>query len=297
MLIKHLYKQNKPVISFEIFPPKKNTPIDTVYDTIEALKDLRPGFISVTYGAGGSTARTTIELASKIKNKYNVESLAHLTCVTSTKDEIAEILDTLDENGIKNILALRGDLPSDKDYKFPDPLNYSHAADLVSHIRNHGNFCVGGAVYPEGHTECKNLKTDLEHVKHKVDAGTDFLISQLFFDNELFYDFLNKTRQAGIDVPISAGILPVLSKNQMDHIIKLSGCNLPPKFTRILDKYEHNPEALREAGTAYAIEQIIDLLSWGVDGIHLYTMNKPKTTRKIIDSISSIRDALTKEIA
>ncbi|MBK5252023.1 MAG: methylenetetrahydrofolate reductase [NAD(P)H] [Peptostreptococcaceae bacterium] len=297
MKIKDLYIQKKPVISFEIFPPKKNTPIDTVYDTIEALKDLKPDFISVTYGAGGSTARTTLELASTIRNKYKVETLAHLTCATSTKNEITDVLKNLSKNGIQNILALRGDLPSDKNFNFPNPLHYNHASDLVTHIRNHGDFCVGGAVYPEGHTECENIETDLAHVKRKVDSGTDFLISQLFFDNELFYDFLNKARQTGIDVPISAGILPVLSKGQMDHIIKLSGCNLPPKFTRILDKYEGNPEALKEAGTAYAIEQIIDLLSWGVDGIHLYTMNKPKTTRKIIDSISSIRDALTKEIA
>jgi len=297
MQIKNLYTKDKPVISFEIFPPKKNTPIDGVYDTIESLKDLKPGFISVTYGAGGSTARTTIELASTIKNKYRVETLAHLTCVSSTKDEIAEILETLNKNGIKNILALRGDLPSDKNFKFPDPLNYNYASDLVSQIQKHGNFCVGGAVYPEGHIECGNLNQDLQHIKNKVDAGTDFLISQLFFDNELYYDFLDKARCKGIDVPISAGILPVLSKSQMDHIIRLCGCNLPPKFTRILDKYSNKPEALKEAGVAYAIEQIIDLLSWGVDGVHLYTMNRPKTTRKIIESISSIRDAFNKEIA
>ncbi|HKL10356.1 MAG TPA: methylenetetrahydrofolate reductase [NAD(P)H] [Clostridia bacterium] len=297
MKIKELYKNNEPVISFEIFPPKKDKPIDVVYDTIESLKDLRPGFISVTYGAGGSTARTTIELASTIRNKYKVETLAHLTCATSTKDEITGILDTLEKNGVQNILALRGDLPTENGFEFPDPLNYSHAQDLVSHIKNHGDFCVGGAVYPEGHVECESLSRDLQNVKGKVDAGTDFLISQLFFDNELYYDFLNKAVRTGIDVPISAGILPVISKSQMEHIVKLCGCNLPPKFTRILDKYSNKPKALREAGTAYAIEQIIDLLSWGVDGIHLYTMNRPKTTRKIIESISYIRDALTKEIA
>jgi len=297
MKISKLYTNDEPVISFEIFPPKKDKPIDVVYDTIESLKDLRPGFISVTYGAGGSTARTTIELASTIRNKYDVETLAHLTCATSTKDEIRGILDTLEKNGVQNILALRGDIPNEKGFKFPDSRNYKHAQDLVSHIKNHGDFCVGGAVYPEGHIECENLALDLHNVKEKVDAGTDFLISQLFFDNELYYDFLDKAARTGIDVPISAGILPVISKNQMEHIVKLCGCNLPPKFTRILEKYSHKPEALKEAGTAYAIEQIIDLLSWGVDGVHLYTMNRPKTTRKIINSISYIRDALTKEIA
>jgi len=297
MKIRELYTKDEPVISFEIFPPKKDKPIDVVYDTIESLKDLRPGFISVTYGAGGSTARTTIELASTIRNKYKVETLAHLTCATSSKDEISGILDTLEKNGVQNILALRGDLPAEKGFKFPDSRNFKHAGDLVSHIKSHGGFCVGGAVYPEGHIECENLALDLRHVKEKVDAGTDFLISQLFFDNELYYDFLDKAARTGIDVPISAGILPVISKNQMEHIVKLCGCNLPPKFTRILEKYANKPEALREAGIAYAIEQIIDLLSWGVDGVHLYTMNRPKTTRKIINSISYIRDALTKEIA
>lgn len=292
MLIKDIYKKKNPVISFEIFPPKKNAPIDVVYDTIESLKDLRPDFISVTYGAGGSSARTTVELASAIRNIYDVETLAHLTCITSTKAEISGVLQTLKENNIQNILALRGDLPTDPGFTFPDPLHYRHAQDLISHIRDKGRFCIGAAVYPEGHIECENLDRDLWHLKNKVDAGADFLISQLFFDNDLFYRFLDKAAKMHISIPVSAGILPVLSKSQIDHISKLCGCSLPAKFQRILEKYEHKPEALKEAGIAFAIEQIIDLLSWGVDGIHLYTMNRPKTTRKIIESISTIRNAL-----
>lgn len=292
MRIKELYKQKKPVVSFEIFPPKKDAPIDTIYDTIEALKDMKPDFISVTYGAGGSTARTTVELASTIRNTYGVETLAHLTCLTATKPGIEALLDTLNENKIENILALRGDFPTSPEFVFPEKLHYRHAKDLIAHIKETDRFSVGAAVYPEGHIECESLEKDLTYLKEKTEAGADFMISQLFFDNAFFYRFLDKAGQLGIDVPISAGILPVLSKSQIAHISKLCGCHLPEKFVRILDKYEHKPEALKEAGIAFAVEQIIDLLSWGVDGIHLYTMNRPKTTRKIIDSISTIRDAL-----
>ncbi|MCT4620445.1 MAG: methylenetetrahydrofolate reductase [NAD(P)H] [Marinisporobacter sp.] len=295
MLIKNLYEKEKPVISFEIFPPKKNGPIETVYNTIEALKDLKPDFISVTYGAGGSTTKQTVEIASIIKNKYHIEALAHLTCVTSTKDEIIGILNDFQDNNIENVLALRGDFPQDPNFKFPDPLHYQYAKDLIQHIKKSHPFSIGAACYPEGHIECTSLDKDLHYLKGKVTTGTDFLISQLFFDNELFYAYKEKMDKLNIDIPISAGILPVLNKKQIDYIISLCGCHLPKKFTRIIEKFEHKPEALKEAGIAYAIEQIIDLLSWDVEGIHIYTMNRPKTTRKIIENISTIRSVLAEE--
>lgn len=295
MLIKDLYKNKKPVISFEIFPPKKDGPIDTIYHTIDALKDLKPDFISVTYGAGGSTTKKTVEIASIIKNKYHIEALAHLTCVTSTKQEIENILNQLKDHHIENILALRGDFPQDPDFEFPNPLHYEYAKDLIGHIHSNSGFSVGAAAYPEGHIECPSLDKDLDHLKEKVDAGVDFLITQLFFDNEIFYKFKEKLDKQNIKTPIAAGILPVINKNQINHIISLCGCYLPKKFIRIIEKYEHKPEALKEAGIAYATEQIIDLLSWGIDGIHVYTMNRPKTTRKIVESISTIRNVLTEE--
>ncbi|QEK12874.1 methylenetetrahydrofolate reductase [NAD(P)H] [Crassaminicella thermophila] len=295
MLIKDFYKNKKPIISFEIFPPKKDGPIETIYNTIDNLKDLKPDFISVTYGAGGSTTKKTVEIASIIKNKYNIEALAHLTCVTSTKQEIENILNQLKDNNIENILALRGDFPNDPDFEFPDPLHYEYAKDLIGHIHSNSNFSVGAAAYPEGHIECTNLDKDIYYLKEKVNSGVDFLITQLFFDNEIFYKFKEKLDKENINIPISAGILPVINKNQINHILSLCGCHLPKKFIRIIEKYEYKPEALKEAGIAYAIEQIVDLLSWGIDGIHIYTMNRPKTTRKIVESISTIRNVLTEE--
>lgn len=296
MLIKDIYSKKKPVISFEIFPPKKDYPIESIYNTIEALKDLKPDYMSVTYGAGGSSKDRTVEIASTIKNKYNIEALAHLTCVSSTKNEIDEILTTLRDHNVENILAMRGDIPKDPDFDFPDPLHFKYAKDLIDRIKTTENFSIGAACYPEGHIEAKSKSDDLKFLKEKVDSSVDFLISQLFFDNELFFQFMEKLDLMGINVPVSAGILPVLNVNQINRIVELSGCSIPPKLKRILDKYEHNKEALKEAGTAYATEQIIDLLSWGIDGIHIYTMNKPETTREIISNISKIRKVLTEEI-
>lgn len=292
MLIKNIFLKKKPVISFEIFPPKKEYPIDTIYSTIESLKDLNPDFISVTYGAGGSGADRTVELASTIKNKYNIEALAHLTCIASTRNKINDTLAELKKNNVDNVLALRGDLPQDPDFAFPEPLHYKYAKDLVSDVRSRGGFSIGGACYPEGHIDSGDLETDIFHLKEKVDFGVDFLITQLFFDNEIFYRFKEKVDYQGINVPILAGIMPVLNKKQIERIVSLCGASIPRKFTRIMEKYGHNPEALKEAGTAYATEQIIDLLSWGVDGVHIYTMNRPETTRRIVGSISSIRQSL-----
>lgn len=290
-----MFSKRKPVISFEIFPPKKEYPVETIYDTVEALKDLKPDFISVTYGAGGSNSNRTLEIASIIKNKYEVEVLAHLTCIASTKEQIENLLKSFKKQNITNILALRGDIPNDPNFEFPNPLHYEYARDLITHINQFGNFCVAAAAYPEGHIECNDFNLDITRLKEKIQAGTDFLITQLFFDNELFYNFKEKIASKNIDIPISAGIMPVINKKQIERITSLCGASLPKKFIRIMEKYEHNLEALKEAGIAYATEQIIDLLSWGVDGIHLYTMNRPQTTRKIIDNISTIRDILKQQ--
>lgn len=294
MYIKELFHTKKPVISFEIFPPKKDSPIDTIFTTIDKLSHLRPDFISVTYGAGGSTKDRTVEIATFIKKQYGIESLAHLTCITSTKEEIGHILEQLRQNGIDNILGLRGDLPQDPGFVFPNPLHYRFARELIEETRHNWDFCIGAACYPEGHTECSDPAKDLEYLREKVEAGADFLITQLFFDNDLLYAFMDKLAQYKIDVPVTAGILPVLNKKQIERSISLTRATLPKKFTRIMERYEHNPEALKEAGIAYATEQIIDLLSWGVDGIHLYTMNRPEVAQKIIENMASIRSHITR---
>lgn len=289
MKIKELYETKKTVISLEIFPPKLDSPVETVFKTLDELKDINPDFISVTYGAGGKAKDRTVEIASKIKNEYHIESLAHLTCISATKKQIKEIFEEMRKNNIENILAMRGDIPEDPDFEFPNPLQYEHASDLIREVRTEGGFCIGAACYPEGHVECVNKAKDIKYLGEKVSMGADFLISQLFFDNELFYRFMEKIDIAGINIPVSAGIMPVLNKNQILRITKLAGCEIPQKFRRILDRYEHNPEALKEAGEAYAIEQIIDLMAWGVRGVHLYTMNKPGTAKRIIGNIENIR--------
>lgn len=290
LLIKDIFKTKETVISFEIFPPKINYPIETIYETIDNLKDLHPDFMSVTYGSFGGSRDRTVEIASLVKNKYGIECLAHLTCIALTKEDTSKILELLRRNDIENILALRGDIP--KDFEKTSKMPFVYAKDLIKSITNSGNFCIGGAAYPEGHIECENIEKDIKYLKKKVDAGLDFLITQLFFDNELFYSFMDRASKVGIDIPVSAGIMPVLNKNQIKRITELSGASLPPKFVRMLDKYEYNPEALKEAGIAYATEQVIDLLAWGIDGIHLYTMNKAEVARRIVSNISEIRGTL-----
>ena len=285
MRIPELFKEGKTVFSFEIFPPKKTISIDTIYNTLDELSDLNPAFISVTYGAGGNTADSkTCQIASVIQDKYNITSAAHLTCVNCTKGDIDVILGQLKEKGIQNILALRGDINPD----IPPKHDFKYASELVTYIKEHGDFSVSGACYPEGHMETESIIDDIKHLKIKVDAGAEHLMSQLFFDNSHFYDFLEKARIAGIDVPIEAGIMPVINKNQIERMVSMCGASLPAKFTKMMQKYEHNPEALRDAGIAYAIDQIVDLISNGVDGIHLYTMNNPYVARRISESISSL---------
>ncbi|MDP4089295.1 MAG: methylenetetrahydrofolate reductase [NAD(P)H] [Bacillota bacterium] len=292
MQIKEIFKVKKPVISFEIFPPKKDDDIETIYNTIEALKDLRPDFISVTYGAGGSTRDKTVEIASIVKNKYNIEALAHLTCISLGEEGLSRILEDLRSNNVENIMALRGDLPQGMKKEDLENSPFHYASDIVSTIKKRESFCAGAACYPEGHPECESLDRDISNLKYKVDCGADFLATQLFFDNNRFYNFMDKARKAGISIPVTAGIMPVTNKKQIERMVSLSNASLPDKFKRIMNKYEHNPEALKEAGIVYATEQIIDLLSWGIDGIHLYTMNRPETCRRIMNNITSIRDSL-----
>jgi methylenetetrahydrofolate reductase (NADPH) len=281
MNISKLFKE-KRVYSFEIFPPKKTSPIDTIYNTLEELKGLSPDFISVTYGAGGSSNKdATIEIASAIKNKYKVESVAHLPCIYLTKKNVSEMLEEFKNKGIENILALRGDVNPD----IPPQEDFKYASDLISFIKQNADFNTIGACYPEGHTESKSLKEDIKNLKHKVDAGANHLITQLFFDNNCFYYFLEQARKEGIHVPIQAGIMPVTNKNQIEKIVRLSGASLPEKFTNMLDKYENKPQELRKAGIEYAIEQILDLISQDVDGIHLYTMNNADVAKKVTEAI------------
>jgi len=283
MSIKDIFTHKKrPVLSFEIFPPKKDSPLETIFTTIAELKNLNPDFISVTYGAGGSNKDRTVEIASLIKHKYGLESLAHLTCISSTKEEIDDILTTLKNKQLENILALRGDLPQDPNFEFPTPLHYHYAKDLISHIKEKKYFSISAACYPESHIECTNLTQDIEYLKEKVAAGVDLLITQLFFDNDKLYTFLDKIRKAGINASVTAGIMPLFNKKQLERCLSLSKATLPKKFTQILNKYGNNDEALQEAGIVYATNQITELLSWGIDGIHIYSMNRAQTVQKIV---------------
>lgn len=276
----------KTGFSFEIFPPKKDAPIETIYKTLEDLKNLSPDFISVTYSAGGSqNSATTVQITSDIQEKYNVPSMAHLACIQLSKEDAKDILNRLRENKVQRILALRGDLTPNMTPK----TDFHHASDLVSFIKSQGDFTVAGACYPEGHSECDSLEQDIENLKRKVDAGTDFLVSQLFFQNDFFYSFVDKARNAGIYVPIEAGIMPVTNKKQIERMVTMCGASLPKKFVTIMNRYENNPEALREAGIAYAIDQIVDLFAHGVDGVHLYTMNNAYVATKISQAVEALR--------
>lgn len=273
------------VFSFEIFPPKKTAPIEVIYNTLEELKDLNPDFISVTYGAGGSSQSvSTSEIAQTIKVKYGIEPAAHLPCINYTRDEITAILADFKQHGIENVLALRGDINPDIKPK----KEFKYASELVEFINQSGDFDIAGACYPEGHIDTPDIVQDVLNLKKKVDAGASHLISQLFFDNSYFYSFIEKTKIAGINVPIEAGIMPVTNKKSIERMVSMCGASLPPKFAKMMQKYENNPEALRDAGIAYAIDQIVDLVSNGVDGIHLYTMNNPYVARRITEAVGNI---------
>lgn len=285
MKISTLYQQKKPVISFEIFPPKSTMPIETIFSTLEGLIKLNPDFISVTYGAGGSSRDRTKEIASKIKNQYKVETLHHLTCVGHSASEIDQIIKDLESENIENVLALRGDPPAGvDDFDFAN-CEFKYAVDLIKHIKKNSDVCVAAAAYPEGHAHCTRLSDDLNWLKFKVDQGVDFLISQLYFDNRIFYNFLENARRIGIQCPVAAGILPVLNASQIKRIISLCGASMPAKLLMLVEKYGHNNEDMEKAGLEYATRQVRDLLENGVDGIHLYTMNKPQQISEIVKNV------------
>lgn len=277
--------QRKKVFSFEVFPPRRIDSVSIIYDTIEKLKGLNPDFISVTYSAGGSESNTdTFKIASAIKNNYGIESVAHLPSINHTKGEVLKMLEDLRTAGIENILALRGDVnPS-----FSPKNDFKFASDLISFIKEHGDFNIIAACYPEGHFESPSIIDDIRNLKRKVDAGANQLITQLFFDNNYFYSFMERAAIAGINIPIEAGIMPVVNKKQIERIVALCRVNLPKKFLAIMNRYENNPEALRDAGIAYAVDQIIDLIAQGVDGIHLYTMNNPYIAHRIYEAINTL---------
>lgn len=274
--------KHKTVLSLEVFPPKRTTPIDTIYQTLDELKGITPDFISVTYGAGGSAnSRATINIAASIKHRYGIESVAHIPCLNLTKEDVLLILEQLKEQRIENILALRGD-------RVPgvEPAgDFRYGADLVKFIRAHGDFNIIGACYPEGHQESGGLVKDIYYLKNKVEAGVSQLITQLFFDNEYFYRFRERMALAGIHVPTEAGIMPVVNKKQIERMVSLCGVKLPEKFISMMDRYGDDPVAMRDAGIAYAVDQIVDLAAHGVDGIHLYTMNNSYIANKIYESV------------
>ena len=283
MKVKELFG-DKTVFSFEIFPPKKTSSVEVIYRTLEELKDLSPDFISVTFSAGGSgNGQYACEIASKVK-EYGITPMIHLPCINYTKEEIAATLDEIKSRGIENILALRGD----KNPDIPPKTDFRYASDLITYLKTQGDFDIAGACYPECHPEAESLVEDIRNLKTKVEAGADHLITQLFFDNETFYEFREKAAIAGINVPIEAGIMPVVNKNQIERMVTTCGASLPRKFVKMMQKYEDNPEALRDAGIAYAVNQIVDLVADGVDGIHLYTMNNPYVARKISEAVSGI---------
>lgn len=285
MKLDTIFEKKKPVLSFEIFPPKRDKTLEDIEETLKVLCELEPDFISVTFGAGGSVHNNrTIELAKKIKKEYGIEPLVHLTCLHYSREEISGILKELKENGLENILALRGDRNPDLEAKE----DFKYASDLVQYIRQDDYFHVSGACYPEGHLEAAGLEEDLRNLKKKVDCGVSHLISQLFFENDIFYSFLDRCRAAGIETPVEAGIMPVINRAQIERMVSLCGASLPAKFSRILQKYENRKEALFDAGMAYAVNQVVELLAQDVDGIHIYTMNNPAVARQICNGIRNL---------
>lgn len=286
-MTREIYELKKPSFSFEIFPPKGTNDLSGIYATIDALASLSPDFISVTYGAGGSSRENTVEIASVIQNKYNIPALAHLTCVGSTSEQMNDILGELKEKGVKNILAMRGDIG-------PESVlgDFKYASQLTQYIKENFDFNVFGACYPEKHIEAYSMGEDLRNLKHKVSCGSDALISQLFFDNQAFYSFIDKVRGIGIEVPVIAGIMPITSAKQIERMVSMCGATLPKEVQQFVTAYGHNSMAIREAGIAYATSQIIDLLAHGVDGIHLYTMNQPDIAKRIVENIRGILYAL-----
>ena len=289
MKISEILKQDKLSLSFEVFPPKNDTAFDSVKEATEEIATLKPSFMSVTYGAGGGTSRYTLDIAKNIKYSYDVPTVAHLTCVSSTKETICEQIKNMQEYGIENVLALRGDLTPELEKSERSGWDFAHAIDLIREIKASGtDFCIGGACYPEVHPESENQAEDIKYLKEKVDAGCSFLTTQMFFDNNLLYNFLYKIREAGITVPVIPGVMPITNAKQVERAVKLSGSFMPQRFKNLVDKFGYSPEAMKQAGIVYATDQIIDLFANGIKNVHVYSMNKPDVARKIMDNLSEI---------
>lgn len=289
MKLSNLFEENRLSLSFEVFPPKTDTSFESVKHATEEIAKLKPSFMSVTYGAGGGTSRYTLDIAKNIKERYDVPTLAHLTCVSSTKETVKKKIEEIKSAGIQNIMALRGDLTPELENSDRSGWAYRHAVDLIRELKESGeDFCIGGACYPEIHPESENQREDIKHLKEKVDAGCSFLTTQMFFDNNLLYNFLYKIREAGITVPVIPGIMPITNANQVERAIKLSGSFMPQRFKSLVDKFGHSPEAMKQAGIAYATDQIIDLFANGITNVHVYSMNKPDVAQKIQSNLSEI---------
>ena len=273
-------------ISFEVFPPKTDAGFEKVKDATDKIAQLNPSYISVTYGAGGGTSKNTAKIASHIKHELGVESLAHLTCASSTKEEVRQVIENLKQLEIENILALRGDIVPGM--TFPSEDRFHYAYELVEEIKKHGDFCIGAACYPEGHVENEHKEDDIKYLKQKVDSGVDFLTTEMFFDNDIHYNFLYRIREAGITVPVLPGIMPITTAAQMKRSQELSGTVFPRRFLALLDRFGDYPDAMKQAGIAYATDQIIDLLANGVKNIHVYSMNKPEVAAKIMENLSEV---------
>lgn len=289
MKITELLRKDTLSLSFEVFPPKTEAGFESVKSATEEIAKLRPPFMSVTYGAGGGTSRYTLDIAKNIKERYGVASLAHLTCVSSTKETVAEKIREIKAAGIENIMALRGDIPAGLENADRSGWAYHHAIDLVRELKEaDADFCIGGACYPEVHPESANRNEDIKYLKEKVDAGCEFLTTQMFFDNNLLFSFLYKIREAGITVPVIPGIMPITNANQIERAIKLSGSFMPRRFVNLVDKFGSDPDAMKQAGIAYATDQIIDLYANGITNVHVYSMNKPDVAEKIQNNLSDI---------
>ena len=289
MKLTGLFENDRLSLSFEVFPPKTDSSFESVKQATEEIASLRPAFMSVTYGAGGGTSKYTLDIAKNIKERYSVPTIAHLTCVGSTKETVGKKISEIREAGIENVMALRGDLTPELAASDRSGWVYRNAIDLVRELReSNEDFCIGGACYPEVHPESRDQREDIRYLREKVDAGCDFLTTQMFFDNNLLYNFLYKIREAGITVPVIPGIMPITNANQIERAIKLSGSFMPRRFASLVDKFGESPAAMMQAGIAYATDQIIDLFANGIKNVHVYSMNKPEVARKILDNISDI---------
>ena len=289
MKIRELLKKQSLSLSFEVFPPKTEMGFESVKEATEEIAGLRPAFMSVTYGAGGGTSRYTLDIAKNIKERYGVPTLAHLTCVSSTRETVQEKIRAIRAAGIENVMALRGDIPAGRENEDRSRWDYRYAVELVRELKEmNPDFCIGGACYPEIHPESMNQKEDIRYLKEKVDAGCDFLTTQMFFDNNLLYNFLYKIREAGVTVPIIPGIMPITNANQVERAMKLSGSFMPQRFKSLVDKFGGDPAAMKQAGIAYATDQIIDLFANGITNVHVYSMNKPDVARKILNNLSDM---------